>query len=255
MKKAKRSFFLAALTLLMIFVIAPESHAMHIMEGYLPAKYCILWAIIAAPFVIGGFVSLNKLTKQDHSLVPIIAMMGAFIFVLSSLKIPSVTGSSSHMTGTGLGAIFLGPLAVSVLGLIVLVFQALLLAHGGITTLGANTVSMGIAGPFVSYGLYKLFTNLKMNRKVAIFLGAALGDLVTYVVTSFQLAMAYPSEVGGVAASAGKFLAVFAVTQVPLAILEGILTVLVVIGLENVAQPELKSLYTIRNKGQMPERV
>ena len=77
----------------------------------------------------------------------LIAMSGAFIFVISSLKIPSVTGSCSHMTGTGLGAIMFGPASVSVLGIIVLIFQAVLLAHGGLTTLGANTFSMAIAGP------------------------------------------------------------------------------------------------------------
>lgn len=54
------------------------------------------------------------------------------------------------MTGTGLGAILFGPASVSVLGVIVLLFQALLLAHGGLTTLGANTFSMAIAGPVVS---------------------------------------------------------------------------------------------------------
>ena len=66
------------------------------------------------------------------------------MFVISSLKIPSVTGSCSHMTGTGLGAILFGPTAAGVLGLIVLLFQAILLAHGGLTTLGANTFSMAI---------------------------------------------------------------------------------------------------------------
>ena len=68
----------------------------------------------------------------------LIAVVGAFAFVLSALKIPSVTGSSSHPTGVGLAAILFGPAITSVLGLIVLIFQAILLAHGGITTLGAN---------------------------------------------------------------------------------------------------------------------
>ena len=84
-------------------------------------------------------------------------MSGAFIFVISSLKIPSVTGSCSHMTGTGLGAILFGPASVSVLGVIVLLFQALLLAHGGLTTLGANTFSMAIAGPVVAFWIFKIF--------------------------------------------------------------------------------------------------
>jgi ABC-type Co2+ transport system, permease component len=69
-----------------------------------------------------------------------------------------------------------------------------------------------------------------------------LGDLFTYFVTSFQLAMAYPSEVGGSGASLVKFMSVFAVTQVPLAVIEGILTVVVMIGLESFAKPELGEL-------------
>ena len=83
-------------------------------------------------------------------------MCGAFAFVLSALKIPSAFGSCSHPTGVGLGAILFGPTATAVLGLIVLLFQALLLAHGGLTTLGANVFSMAIVGPFVSFGLYAL---------------------------------------------------------------------------------------------------
>ena len=98
--------------------------------------------------------------------------------------------------------IFFGPSCVSILGVIVLLFQAILLAHGGLTTLGANTFSMAIAGPFLSWGLYALLKRLKVNRRVSIFLAAALGDLFTYCVTSLQLALAYPSHQGGVAASA-----------------------------------------------------
>lgn len=94
------------------------------------------------------------------------------------------------MTGTGLGAILFGPASVSVLGVIVLLFQALLLAHGGLTTLGANTFSMAIAGPVVSFGIYKLCQKINVNRRVGIFLAAFLGDLFTYCVTSIQLAFA-----------------------------------------------------------------
>ncbi len=59
------------------------------------------------------------------------------------------------------------------------------------------------------------------------FLAATLADLITYVVTSFQLALAFPDPAAGVLGSAVQFLAIFAVTQVPIAIAEGILTALV----------------------------
>ena len=152
------------------------------------------------------------------------------------------------MTGTGLGAILFGPASVSILGIIVLLFQAILLAHGGLTTLGANTFSMAIAGPFVSYVIYKLAKKVKVNQLVAVFLAASLGDLITYCVTSLQLAMAYPSEVGGVTASLVKFLGIFATTQVPLAVVEGILTVIIVIGLESFAKPELRAIGFIKEE-------
>lgn len=216
------------------------------MEGYLPAGLCLIWGVICIPFVVWGFFSIRKTLGKDRKVITVLAMAGAFIFVISSLKIPSVSGSCSHMTGTGLGAILFGPASVSILGIIVLLFQAILLAHGGLTTLGANTFSMAIAGPFVSYGLFKLCEKLKVNKLVSVFLAAFLGDLITYCVTSFQLALAYPSEVGGMAASLIKFLGVFAPTQLPLAVIEGILTVIVVIGLESFAKPELKSIGFIK---------
>lgn len=222
------------------------ANAMHIMEGYLPAGFCVAWGVVCIPFLVAGFFSIRKKLRENRRSLTILAMSGAFIFVISSLKIPSLTGSCSHMTGTGLGAILFSPTAVSILGLIVLVFQAILLAHGGLTTLGANTFSMAIAGPFVSYGIYWLCQKLKLNRKVGIFLAGMLGDLFTYCVTSVQLGMAYPSQSGGVWASIVKFLGVFAPTQLPLAIIEGILTVLIIIGLETYASSELKLIGFIK---------
>ena len=242
MTKKQKNLLKASIVFALCFAIVPAANAMHIMEGYLPPAFCVAWGVICLPFLVAGFISLKNNFKKNRKAITLIAMAGAFIFVISSLKIPSLTGSCSHMTGTGLGAILFGPAAVSVLGLIVLIFQAILLAHGGLTTLGANTFSMAIAGPLVSFGLYKLCQKLKVNRKVSIFLAAFLGDLFTYSVTSLQLALAYPSENGGVAASAVKFLGVFAPTQLPLAIIEGILTVVIIIGLESYAKPVLKSI-------------
>ena len=85
---------------------------------------------------------------------------------------------------------------------------------------------MAITGPLVSFGIYKLL--YKKNKAMAVFLAAALGDLATYVVTSLQLALANPSATGGVLESFLKFAAIFAVTQVPLAIIEGLLTNIIV---------------------------
>ncbi len=239
MNKFERKIVLLSFVFALTFGVTQSVSAMHIMEGFLPMSYCVVWGVICIPFLIMGFIRIKNITSQHRKTVLLLAMVGAYAFVLSSLKIPSVTGSSSHPTGTGLGAVLFGPSVMSVLGIIVLLFQALLLAHGGLTTLGANTFSMAIAGPFVSYGIFVLCKKIKVNKLVAVFLATALGDLFTYCITSVQLALAHA---GGdeFFNAVVKFLGVFAATQVPLAIIEGIISVIVVMGLEAYAKAELK---------------
>lgn len=214
-------------TVLILIFYPVNVYAMHIMEGFLPKEWSIIWWAIMIPFFIMGVKRLNKIFKYNPEKKMLIALVGAFVFVISSLKIPSVTGSSSHATGVGLGAILFGPTVMTVIGTIVLIFQALLLAHGGITTLGANAFSMAIVGPFVAFFVYKILAKNGAKSQVAIFSGAMLGDLMTYVVTAIQLGVAFPDPVGGVATSILKFLGIFALTQIPLAIGEGILTTIV----------------------------
>jgi len=234
----KLMFFI--ITFSAIFGILPNVYAMHIMEGYLAPSHCIAWGVLSLPFLVLGFHRIQKLLENDRKNITLLAMAAAFIFVISSLKIPSVTGSCYHMTGTALGAILFGASPVAVLGIIVLLFQAILLAHGGLTTLGANVFSMAIAGPFLSYAIYKICKKCRANTKVSVFIAAFLGDFFTYCITSIQLGIAYPSVEGGIVASVFKFLGVFAPTQLPLAIIEGILTVIIIIILETYALPEMK---------------
>jgi cobalt/nickel transport system permease protein len=198
---------------------------MHIMEGFLPNPWWEIWFAVAMPFVAYGIYKLSKVTKKIPEALPLLALMGAFIFVLSSLKLPSVTGSTSHPTGTGLAAVVVGPGITSVLSIIVLVFQALLLAHGGLTTLGANVFSMGIVGPIVAYATWIASKKARLPTSVGIFLAAALGDLLTYVTTSAQLALVFPTSAGFFDAFL-RFGTIFAITQIPLAIGEGILAVI-----------------------------
>ena len=241
MNVRKKGTVMLAWGILFGLAAASPAYAMHIMEGYLPVGYCIAWGAACIPFVAVGMKQINCLIKEHRKLLLIFAMAGAYAFVLSALEFPSVTGSSSHPTGTGLGAILFGPFSMAVIGLLVLVFQALLLAHGGLTTLGANTFSMAIAGPVVSWGIYQLGRKIKLNQKVAVFLAAALGNLFTYCVTSVQLGLAHPAA-DGVWSAVVRFLGIFALTQIPLAVIEGLLTVVILTGLQTYAGPELREL-------------
>ena len=200
---------------------------MHIMEGYLPWEHAVGWTAVSAPILAFGLHRWTRRTAKDPSANLLLGACAGFAFVLSAMKLPSVTGSCSHPTGVGLGSILLGPFPMCVVGTVVLLFQALFLAHGGLTTLGANAFSMAIVGSLVAWGVHRAATAVRIPPGGAIFLAATISNLSTYIVTCLQLAIAFPAEQGGVAASAAKFLAVFVPTQVPLAVSEGLLTVLV----------------------------
>jgi len=112
--------------------------------------------------------------------------------------------------------------------------------------LGANAFSMAVVGPFMAYSTYRLIMQVSGAQKVAIFLAAALANLITYVVTSVQLALAFPAATGGIMASFLKFAGIFAVTQIPLAISEGLLTVLVWNWLMSYSREELAVLNLVK---------
>ncbi|MDD3169767.1 MAG: energy-coupling factor ABC transporter permease, partial [Eubacteriales bacterium] len=96
MKKNKRIIFTVFLAAALIFGSAGTASAMHIMEGFLPLKYCLIWGAVCIPFLVLGVSSIRKIVENNRKTLLILVMVGAYAFVLSALKIPSVTGSSSH---------------------------------------------------------------------------------------------------------------------------------------------------------------
>lgn len=230
-----------AFTLLQISTAGARPLQMHIMEGFLPLGWAVFWYVVMIPFWVLGYRAVRDVVTKTPETRLLLGLVGAFTFVLSALKIPSVTGSSSHPTGTGLGAIIFGPWVMAIIGTIVLLFQALLLAHGGLTTLAANAFSMAVAGPLVAYAIWRGLRG-RIGEGWVVFLAAAFANLFTYVVTSVQLALAHPDPLSGFLGAFAKFAGIFAVTQIPLAISEGILTVLIFKALRSSAPQELRSL-------------
>jgi cobalt/nickel transport system permease protein len=231
---------LLLLTGVHIAIAAPAK--MHIMEGFLPLSWAIFWWIVAIPFWVIGFIKVRKIIVEKPEQRLMLGLAGGFIFVLSALKIPSVTGSSSHPTGTGLGTILFGPFVVGILGTIALIFQALLVAHGGFSTLGANAMSMAIGGPLVTYYLIWLPLRGRAPTWLTVFAVAFVADVATYLITTTQLALAFPDPISGFLGSWITFAGIFAITQIPLGIAEGILTILIFNALQSTASNELKEL-------------
>ena len=246
MKKSQKNLLRASVAGSALMLAAVPAYGMHIAEGMLPPLWCIGWTALFLPFFVWGMISIRNKCSGNPRVKMLLAMAGAYCFVLSALKMPSlVTASSSHPTGTGLGAVLFGPAAMAVLGFIVLLFQALLLAHGGLTTLGANAFSMAVAGPFVGYGVYLLAKKCKASKTIQVFLAAFVADLFTYAVTATQLAAAFNNETVSFSQSLAKFMGIFAMTQIPLAVVEGIITVLVYKAIESFCKEEMNTLCVV----------
>lgn len=195
---------------------------MHILEGFLPPHWAVFWYLLATPVVAYGTYRTWKMVSERPDAKALLAVAAAFVFVFSALKVPSVLGSTSHPTGTGLAVVLFGPAVTAFFSAIVLLYQAVLLAHGGISTLGANVFSMGVVGPTAAWGAFLLLRR-RTTLARSTFVATVVANLVTYLATAGQLAFAFPAGagIGGVVSAAINFAAVFAVTQVPIAFVEG----------------------------------
>jgi len=199
---------------------------MHIQDGFLLGKWAVGWSGVASVFVARGVYDIARQSKQALMFKPLLGLVSAAVFFISILPIPvPITGTVSHPAGTPLAAILVGPFVTMVLSLVALLLQALFFAHGGLSTLGANVFSMGVVGSVVGFSIFKISRKLGVSLGLAAFLAGLLGDLSVYVSTSFQLALGMPGVHDMSLLKAFlTFLVLFMPTQLPLAVLEGLVT-------------------------------
>lgn len=204
--------------------LVTDAFAMHISEGILPFNWAAVWFAVAAPFMAYGLYRLGKQAQDDFSFKPLVGLMAAVVFIISCMPVPVPTaGTCSHPCGTGISGILLGPAISSLVGAAALLIQALFLSHGGLSTWGANIVSMGIVGSFAGYFAFRLLRAMRANLWIAGFLAGLVADWATYVSTAAELA----SGIRGDSAFLplfSKILLAFIPTQLPLGILEGAMT-------------------------------
>ncbi|MCL0103234.1 energy-coupling factor ABC transporter permease [Dehalococcoidia bacterium] len=236
----------------LIFLYPTPVYAMHIAEGILPANWAAVWYVIAFIFVAWGIRLIRRRTKEVRGLMPLLGLTGAAIILISALSVPVPIsgGTCSHPGGTPLGAILVGPFISTVLGAVALLIHALFLAHGGISTWGANIVSMAVVGSFVGFGIFMLLRRFNAPIAVAAFAAGLFGNWAIYATTAFQLASALHGP-GLFWSMFGAIAVAFAPTQLPLGILEGIFTAAVVVVVYQ-RRPELLSRIIPRAFKPMP---
>lgn len=208
---------------------------MHLPDGLIPlwqaAIYWILTIIILTVYIF----KLSRTEEKEKKIVAT-AIFAAATFVASSLSIPSPFGVPVHFFLIPLVVILLGPLSGVAVEFLCLIVQFFFLGMGGITSLGANTVTMGIVLSFSTYLFYKL--TLDLDKRLSVFAGTLMGIAMATIAQALMLVSA------GVAT-----LDMLMATLIPfylfVAVIEGIANVLIVSALSGV-KPELLTL----NKGE-----
>ncbi|MCX8030157.1 MAG: energy-coupling factor ABC transporter permease [Thermodesulfovibrionales bacterium] len=201
-----------------------DAYAMHLAEGILPFTWSLIWWALAIPFIGYGIWRLKVLSKDDLSFKPLVGLLAAVVFIISCMPVPVPTaGTCSHPAGTGITAIILGPAISALVASVALFIQALFLAHGGLSTLGANIVSMGVMGSLAGFIIFKILRSLRLNLMISGFFAGLLADWATYLMTSVELALGIRGDAPFLPLLT-QIIVAFAPTQIPLGILEGFMT-------------------------------
>ena len=197
---------------------------MHIPDGFLATPVWATLDVTAAPVV--GYLARRAQRGIEQSKVPLLGVMGAFVFAAQMINFPVGPGASGHLVGAALLAYTLGPAAAGVVLTAILAVQALVFQDGGILALGANVMNMAVAGMLAGYLPYALW-GVGRWRRQAIFLGGFLSLMTSAVLALSELLL---SGVAMPAAVLRISVGLFAVS----ALLEGAITLAIMQALETI---------------------
>ncbi|MEO8597869.1 MAG: energy-coupling factor ABC transporter permease [Candidatus Solibacter sp.] len=195
---------------------------MHIPDGFLSTPVWAALDVVGIP--TAGYIVRVAQREFEDSKVPLLGVMGAFVFAAQMINFPVGVGTSGHLVGGALLACTLGPAAASVVMTAILAIQALVFQDGGILALGANVFNMAIVGVFAGYLPYYLWGRGRA-RRASIFAAGALSVAVSALLAMAELLL---SGVHMPASILGVSLGLFAVS----ALIEGAITMAVIGALE-----------------------
>ncbi len=161
---------------------------MHIPDGFL-TPYVLIPAFIIA--IIFWAISFKKIKLTDQQ-IPIMGLLTALFFAAMMLNFPVIGGTTAHLLGGASIGLILGPFAGFISMSIIIVLQALLFGDGGLTTLGANILNMGVVGVFVPCLIFlaanKLFKfKATTNLYATIFIAAFASDVLAAIAAGTEL--------------------------------------------------------------------
>jgi len=205
-------------------------YIMHIPDAFIPLPQAAVYWIIALIFLALAIKWARSELNEDK--IPIIAVLAAGIFALQSFNLPVSMGTSGHLVGGALAAIVLGsPFAAVFILTLVLIIQGFIFGDGGITTMGANIINMGVIGGFVGFYSYKGLLKAIKNPFISAGIAAWLACLIPALACAVEMAIAgtFPLVPGLVA---------MGIYHAIIGVIEGIVTALVIYILY-VSRPDL----------------
>lgn len=192
---------------------------MHIPDGFLSTPVWLGLDVVSLPAV--GYVARRARRELEETRIPLLGVMGAFVFAAQMINFPVGAGTSGHLVGSALLAITLGPGAAAVVMTAILGIQAFVFQDGGVLALGANVFNMALAGVLAGYLPYHFWG----RRRLAFVAGGALSVLAGAALAIVELLVSgVPVPRPALLVSSG----IFAVT----ALLEGLITAAVLEGIE-----------------------
>ena len=164
---------------------------LHAPDGFFSLPVAIAGYVVVA--LVIAFSARQTGRQLSERMVPMMGVMGAFIFAAQMINFPVAGGTSGHLVGGALAAVILGPWAAILVMTAVVGLQALLFQDGGLVVLGINLFNMSIVSVLAGYGVYRAVGFLGLSTRNTIvyggFAGAWVSVMVAAVAAAFQLAL------------------------------------------------------------------
>jgi cobalt/nickel transport system permease protein len=212
---------------------------MHIADGLVSAPICLGSYGLTGLLTWATLHQVNQRVADPTRLVPPAALLTAAFFVASLIHVP-IPPASVHFLLNGLVGIVLGYLAFPAV-LIGLFLQAVIFGHGGLSTLGINALIIGFPA-LVAAAIFQLRQRLTNRHNSRLELGI-FAFLASTIAVGLATLLFFGIAVTGLSADLDadlerKAIGGLALAHVPLMLIEGSFTALIVLFLDRV-KPEL----------------
>jgi cobalt/nickel transport system permease protein len=172
---------------------------MHIPDGFLSNR--IAFSLDAVSGACVAFATHRVKIEASARAIPMMGVLGAFVFAAQMLNFPVLGGTSGHLVGGALLAIVLGPMAALLTMTTVIIAQALFLQDGGLIALGANIFNIGATTVFSGYVVFQLLGRSRCTRRrlaLAAFAAGWISMILSAAGCAVQLAIsgAIPLRIG-----------------------------------------------------------